>query len=376
MAERIDVERIMREIRGQPSPAPAADARPPAEPRPTIRAAELRSALAELHSCVDLYESHGLPPTRLWIPWPLRGFLARVFRYVVNWQVHWNLVAARTLDEMLRVVERVERRIEDRLSGAIRRIEALEPAPAALARRARYERAYPRFEERCRGSEEEVRRRVEVHARTLADVFGAEPSLLGEDGFVLDLGCGRGELLEALRAAGVPCRGVDASPEMIATCRAKGLEVVEDDLFAHLESLPDASLAGATCCQVVEHLGLDDLLRFAERLAAKMRPGSQAIIETVNPENLIASAHTFHLDLTHRQKIPAPALAHVLETFGFEVLDTRYLNSAPPEQQLAPLPDDGAGARAANENFQRLNHFLFGARDYAIVCRRRTAPGA
>ena len=46
---------------------------------------------------------------------------------------------------------------------------------------------------------------------------------------VLDVGCGRGEFLELLAAAGVSAKGIDLNHEMVEACRARGLEVVEAD---------------------------------------------------------------------------------------------------------------------------------------------------
>ena len=57
---------------------------------------------------------------------------------------------------------------------------------------------------------------------------------------VLDVGCGRGEFLELLDAAGIPARGIDLNHEMAELCRARGLDVTEADAVGYLASLPDA----------------------------------------------------------------------------------------------------------------------------------------
>src|SRR5207249_10757746 len=61
---------------------------------------------------------------------------------------------------------------------------------------------------------------------------------------VLDLGCGRGEFLEAARDAGLTARAIDQSEECIAICRAKGLDAERADLFEFLAALPDQSVGG------------------------------------------------------------------------------------------------------------------------------------
>ena len=63
--------------------------------------------------------------------------------------------------------------------------------------------SYVGFEDRFRGPREEIARRVEDYV----------PLLTGASD-VVDIGCGRGELLDRLRAHGISARGVDSNPAM------------------------------------------------------------------------------------------------------------------------------------------------------------------
>ena len=58
---------------------------------------------------------------------------------------------------------------------------------------------------------------------------------------MLDIGCGRGEFLALLKAAGVTARGVDTNREMVATACERGLDAVHADALVFLDSLPDGS---------------------------------------------------------------------------------------------------------------------------------------
>jgi len=106
------------------------------------------------------------------------------------------------------------------------------------------------------------------------------------------------EFLELLREEGIPASGVDLDAEMAACARAKGLDAVTGDLFAHLEALPDASLGGVFAAQVVEHLTTAELVALVRLARAKLAPGGRFLAETVNPTCLATFAGAFYLDLT------------------------------------------------------------------------------
>jgi SAM-dependent methyltransferase len=70
---------------------------------------------------------------------------------------------------------------------------------------------------------------------------------------VLDVGCGSGGLLAALRELGIPGLGMEHSAAGLAACRARGLEVRATDLCADV-ALPERRFGAATCLEVAEHL--------------------------------------------------------------------------------------------------------------------------
>jgi glycosyltransferase involved in cell wall biosynthesis/SAM-dependent methyltransferase len=150
---------------------------------------------------------------------------------------------------------------------------------------------YRALEDVFRGPEETIRERQRFYL----------PHLAGR-GPVLDVGCGRGEMLELLRAAGVPARGIDLDPTMAARARGKGLDVREGDLVEILSGIPDASLGAVFSAQVIEHLGSADLVAFFDTATRIIRPGGVLIVETVNPHCAIARKN-FWIDTTHLHQI-------------------------------------------------------------------------
>lgn len=206
---------------------------------------------------------------------------------------------------------------------------------------------YLHFAERFRGSEDYVKAAQQIYRPMFAGLQN-----------VLDIGCGRGEFLEIAREAGLGARGIDQSEECIALCLSKGLAAERADLFAYLEALPDRSLGGVYCSQVVEHLPPERVPVLVRLLAAKLHAGALAAIETPNPECLAIFATHFYIDPTHTRPVPAPLLRFYLEEAGFGNIEVERL--APAVESSPELGDLPASVRDV----------FFGGLDYAIFATK------
>ena len=243
-----------------------------------------------------------------------------------------------------------ERLIYTELKTIRQRAEISAHAPAAAAavdvpaRTPALPFDYGRFAERFRGTEEYVKAGQQIYLPVFKGLQN-----------VLDIGCGRGEFLEMMRAAGVAAKGIDLSEESIAMCRHKGLEAEVADLFPYLENLPEASLDGVFCSQVVEHLPPEKLPQMIRLAASRLRRGGAIAIETPNPECLAIFATHFYLDPTHQRPVPHPLLVFYLEEYGVGNLEVRKLSPAVETMpSLASLPEDFREA-------------FFGGLDYAVL---------
>ena len=304
----------------------------------------------------------------------IKGFAKRFLRKLMRWYVEPLAADQRVFNNsMLKLVdvlsertdaaiagreqaERLVRELEERLVRLERRGPASGGgAPAALTVAAQPAAAalpdYFAFESRMRGSVEGVRDRQRPY---VADFRDAAP--------VLDIGCGRGELLMLLREAGVEARGIDADADMVAYARGEGLDVEQADLVEHLTGLGDGSLGGIFMGQVVEHLPAGTLAHALELAAAKLRPGGVFVAETINPLSPIALRNYF-ADLTHAQPLVPETLELLARQAGFPQTEIRFLN----EPERLTEPDDPVIAA----NVRRLNEILFAPLDYALVARTR-----
>ena len=185
---------------------------------------------------------------------------------------------------------------------------------------------------------------------------------------VVDLGCGRGELLELLGEAGVSAYGVELDPDNVAVCREKGLEIVEGDAISHFEGLEESSLDGVVASHLIEHLRPDMLWRLISASAEKLADGGILILETPNPESLLAGSINFHRDPTHVRPVHPETLSFLAESAGFRQVEIRRLAPVPAEERLPQRRSDGGNlSQHVDKVVEQLNELIYGYQDYALI---------
>lgn len=225
---------------------------------------------------------------------------------------------------------------------------------------------YVEFEERFRGSRSEVSTRLEDYLPILASASN-----------VVDLGCGRGELLSLLKARGVKARGVDANHGMVDICRGQGLDVERGDALGFLREQPDGSIGGLAAIQVVEHFEPPYLLRVLDEAHRAMCPGAPLVLETINPACWMAFFETYIRDLTHRRPLHPETLRYLVQASGFSGADVQFRQPVGEGDRLQRAligAESGEAlvrlARAVNDHADKLNGRLFSSMDYAVIARR------
>jgi len=208
---------------------------------------------------------------------------------------------------------------------------------------------YRAFEDRHRGSREEIARRHRVYLPFLTALREiAVPQKL------VDVGCGRGEWLELARTEGWSAQGVDSDEGMLAACREAGLDVRNGDALEHLRGLADASAGVVSAFHVAEHLPFETLRSLVSEALRVLAPGGLLVLETPNPENLVVGSSAFYMDPTHTKPLPPFLLAFVAEFAGFKRVTTLRLHEGVTHDRPATLIDVLAGVSP----------------DYAIVAQK------
>ncbi len=224
---------------------------------------------------------------------------------------------------------------------------------------------YVGFEGRFRGDPTAV---LEELGRRYAELLASHQP-------VVDIGCGRGELLESLSARGIAGIGVEPDVGMAAEARSRGLEVHATGALEFLSAADPGSFGAITAIHVAEHLDLETLVTFIELAASRLRPGGVLVLETPNPASLVVLGNSYVMDPTHVWPLHPALVTFLCERAGFRDVELRF--HSPAEAYHLPLlregPDEPEWVGTVNAAFRRLNESLYGPQEYAAIA---TTPPA
>jgi len=216
----------------------------------------------------------------------------------------------------------------------------------------KFDTFYVEFEDRFRGTREEIKQRVKVYLPYIEKLPFNKEELKA-----LDVGCGRGEWLELLNDNGYNAQGIDLNRIMVAKSQELGLDVKEADVIEYLSSLEDESLSVITGFHIIEHLPFEVLMKMLEESYRVLKKGGMAIFETLNPENLVVGACNFYTDPTHLNPLVPESTEFIFQSVGFNT-QIKRLNLMKEVKYI----DD--------KKFSDLNNLLYAVskeQDYAVI---------
>lgn len=222
---------------------------------------------------------------------------------------------------------------------------------------------YHDFEERFRGTQEDIRERLEAYAPRIIKQFGE----LGGRSFI-DLGCGRGEWLDMLRDHGADnIIGIDLNEVQLGICREKGHRVECCDALEYLRSLPGESVDMVSGIQIIEHLEFPALLALYAESCRVLKKDGIILFETPNPRNIVTASCWFYADHSHHRPLLAEVMQFLAERSGFASVEIMEMNPVRYQPTLRePVCFDG-NQDVWDENISLLNKILYGPQDYAII---------
>lgn len=224
--------------------------------------------------------------------------------------------------------------------------------------------SYLLLENRFRGAEEEISKRLEIYPALFKNSTRA----------ILEIGSGRGELQELFKKSSISSYGVELDSAMVEHCASKGLNVKKEDGLAHLTSLADKSLGGVIAIQVIEHLAKKQLENLFSLCAKKVADGGKVIFETINTTSLSALCHNYFRDPTHVLPIHPETIAYMMEVAGLNIIEIKKISPFPKEVMLHEVSIEGfytprwqSSLETLNQNIRQLNDLLYAPQDYFIL---------
>lgn len=138
-----------------------------------------------------------------------------------------------------------------------------------------------------------------------------------ERGDVLDIGCGMGFALLAMKRLGfTDVRGLEVDRAQAETARKHGLSV--DCVGNPLEFLESASARWSVILllDVLEHVPVQDQIRFLRATFKGLKDGGRLIVQVPNANSLFASRWRYN-DYTHASSFTEHSLRFCLQNAGF-----------------------------------------------------------
>lgn len=160
-------------------------------------------------------------------------------------------------------------------------------------------------------------RYIGVERETQRDIQSFYLSLFEGCERVVDLGCGDGDFVELLAENGIEAIGVDRDERCCQEARARGLEIVCQDVFEYLQSLPEGGLDGIFAGHLVEHFHYEDVISLLRLSHSALREGGIVVLTTPNVRGLFSHLDMFYLHFGHVNFYHPRLLCFLLEYTGY-----------------------------------------------------------
>jgi SAM-dependent methyltransferase len=146
-----------------------------------------------------------------------------------------------------------------------------------------------------------------------------------KDAYVLDIGCGMGFCMMALKELGFKnVIGVDTDEGQVASCNKKGLIVsLVKDTEEYLRNLPN-KLGAVILFDVLEHIPVDKQVGIISSIYDQLTNNGKLLCTVPNANSVISSRWRYN-DFTHYSSFTEHSLDFVLFNGGFHNIEIREI---------------------------------------------------
>ena len=135
-------------------------------------------------------------------------------------------------------------------------------------------------------------------------------------GYGIDLGCGRGEMLQVMREYGLEPLGIDNDEVCIAECLKEGLRAKNIDVLSFLRQEPSQSCEVVSAIHIIEHVSYEVLREWMQEIHRILKNDGVFVLETPNP-HAIDALKAFWVDPTHVRPYYPESMLVSLQEVGF-----------------------------------------------------------
>jgi len=137
---------------------------------------------------------------------------------------------------------------------------------------------------------------------------------LPKDSKIVELGCGDGEFLQALKIQGFQnLQGVEM---VLRPNTPKNLNVIQEDLLQYLPKLLNQSVDVIVLLDVLEHFSRNEASRILVLIKDKLKVGGRLVLRVPNMMSPTGQFYQFS-DVTHEAAYTEVSLAQILVAQGF-----------------------------------------------------------
>ena len=164
-----------------------------------------------------------------------------------------------------------------------------------------------------------------AHAKRYTDMI-VERLDLGADSFVIELAANDGYLLQHMKAAGVPCLGVEPTTATADAARAKGIEIVEDFFgMALVETLTAEGKSADLILGNNVYAHVPDINDFTRAIVIGLKPEGVVTLEFPHLMRMVEHRQFDTVYHEHFSYLSLMTVQRIFETNGLRVVDVEEL---------------------------------------------------